>query len=194
MAKTADDKSKKNGNEGKNDPPADNADDKKPDDKKAGDDKSDKKAADKKEPVKSYTEDDLERARQEAIREYEAKAKQAEEDAKLSKEELLQKQLEEAKRENQMLKAEGDMVKALKEAGAKAPELLFKSVKSDLEFDDAGKLKNLSDLVEGLKKSYPDMFGIEKPNETIDGGKGSGEEPKGKPETLKDALKAHYNK
>lgn len=86
------------------------------------------------------------------------------------------------------------MVSALKIAGANEPELLFKSVSQDLDFDDKGKLANLTTLVDGLKTKYPKQFGIEKPNETINGGAGNGKQPEGRAETLGEALKVHYNK
>ncbi len=194
MAKDGNDNKGKSGEDGKNTPPADDKNKKSGEGNPADDKMPEEKTDDKKPEEKTYSAADLERAKEQAKKDYEKSLKDAEEKAKLSKEDQLAAELAATKRENQLLKAEGEMVKALADAGANAPELLFKSVKSDLEFDDAGKLTNLTILIDDLKKSYANQFGIEKPKDSIDGGKGNQEEPKGKPENLKEALKNYYKK
>lgn len=73
-----------------------------------------------------------------------------------------------------MTTARDEVTKALTAAGAKTPELLFESVKDNLQFSVDEKLSNLAALTEHLTKKFPEQFGIEKPSESIDGGSGTG--------------------
>ncbi len=59
----------------------------------------------------------------------------------------------------------------LTKAGARSPELLFDSVKSDLQFADDGTAQNVAALVEQLKRDFPEQFGYERPP-SIDAGAG----------------------
>jgi hypothetical protein len=68
------------------------------------------------------------------------------------------------------------MTAALTKAGARSPELLFNSAKESLQFDGEGKAANTAALVEQLKKSFPEQFGVERPSGSIDGGAGAGSE------------------
>lgn len=92
--------------------------------------------------------------------------------AKLSAEEQLKSENATLKRQIQMSSAEAAVVAALEKAGAKSAKLLFSVKKDELEFDVNGKLTNLDDILTDLKTDYSDMFGIEKPGESIDAGSG----------------------
>jgi len=58
-------------------------------------------------------------------------------------------------------------------ADARSPELLFTSVKDDLQFSGDGELQNAAALVERLKKTFPEQFGRPVPTGTVDGGAGT---------------------
>ncbi|MFN2502145.1 MAG: hypothetical protein ABR530_09050 [Pyrinomonadaceae bacterium] len=60
----------------------------------------------------------------------------------------------------------------LASAGARSPELLFNSVKEDLQFDDGGELLNAAAIVHHLKTTFPEQFGRERSVQSIDGGAG----------------------
>lgn len=49
--------------------------------------------------------------------------------------------------------------------------MLFGSAKESLQFDAEGKVTNAAALVEQLRKSFPEQFGIDRPA-SIDGGAG----------------------
>lgn len=125
-------------------------------------------------PVKSektYTKAELEAEKVKAI----ADAKKKFEDEKdLTELERIKKENEELREANRLRDAKDSVVEALTKAGARSPELIWKAVKGDLEFDDKGNLKNLDTLVTGVKTDYADQFGEAKPDGGIDGGKGSG--------------------
>lgn len=95
----------------------------------------------------------------------------------LSELERIRKENEDLKAANRLRDAKDEVVAALTSAGNKSPELAWNAIRGDLQFDDAGKLINSKDLIDGLKTSFPEQFGTEKPTGTIDGGAGQG--PKG---------------
>lgn len=69
--------------------------------------------------------------------------------------------------------ARDELSRSLAEAGARSPELLFAAAKDDLQFSEGGRLQNAAALVENLKRNFPDQFGIQKPDRSIDGGAGT---------------------
>lgn len=158
------------------------SDDEKPDDEKspavdpkgegddagAGDDADGSKAPSKKKE-RTYSKAEQDAAIAKAVAD--AK-KKFEEEKDLSELERLQKENEDLRSANRLREAKDAVVEALSKAGARSPELLYKSIKGDLEFDDKGGLKNLETLVTGLKSDYEDMFGTPKPEDGIDAGKG----------------------
>ena len=87
-----------------------------------------------------------------------------------------QAETEELKTTLRMRDAREEMTAALTKAGACSPELLFNSAKDSLQFDGEGKPANTAALVEQLKKSFPEQFGVERPSGSIDGGAGAGSE------------------
>lgn len=90
----------------------------------------------------------------------------------LSELERLKKQNAELTESMRMRDAKEEVTAALTASGANSPALAFEAIKQALKFDDAGKLVNSKDLIEGLKASYPEQFGTPKPTDGIDAGKG----------------------
>jgi hypothetical protein len=64
---------------------------------------------------------------------------------------------------------------AAKKAGAPDGDLIYRVIKSDLEYDDDGKPTNLKDLIADLKQTTPHLFKPE--SKRIDGGSGNGSKP-----------------
>lgn len=50
----------------------------------------------------------------------------------------------------------------LAKAGARSPELLFDSIKADLQFAADGNLENAAALIERLKTGFPEQFGTDR--------------------------------
>ncbi len=72
-----------------------------------------------------------------------------------------------------MREARDEFKRSLAEAGARSPDLLFAAAKSDLQLTGDGKPQNTAALVEHLKRSFPEQFGIQKPSGSIDGAAGT---------------------
>jgi hypothetical protein len=73
----------------------------------------------------------------------------------------------------QMRDARDELTRSLADAGARSPMLLFASAKDDLRFSDDGKLQNAAAIIGHLKHTFPEQFGIQKPDASIDGGAGT---------------------
>lgn len=91
-----------------------------------------------------------------------------------SEAERLRNENEELKLAMRLRDARDSITRELTAAGARSPELLFSSVKADLQFDTDGKLMNTAALIEHFKRNFPEQFIREKPSGSIDGGAGSG--------------------
>lgn len=65
----------------------------------------------------------------------------------------------------------------LAQMGARSPELLFDSVKSELQFADDGTLENAAAIVGKLRATFPEQFGADTP-QSIDGGSGQAAAPR----------------
>lgn len=65
----------------------------------------------------------------------------------------------------------------LEQAGARSPELMFESVKGDLQFDGEDEIANAAALIKRLKTAFPEQFGFTPPP-SIDGGAGLNQEPR----------------
>ena len=92
--------------------------------------------------------------------------------------------LTELQAENEQLKATIRLGEAhrqitgeLAKAGARSPELLFDSVKADLQFADDGTLENAAALVQKLRDAHPEQFGTQLPIASIDAGAGMNSAP-----------------
>ena len=72
-----------------------------------------------------------------------------------------------------MRDARDELKRSLIEAGARSPDLLFAAAKDGLQFSDEGKLQNAAALIGHLKLTFPDQFGFQKPEASIDGGAGT---------------------
>jgi hypothetical protein len=71
----------------------------------------------------------------------------------------------------------------LAKAGARSPELLFASVRGDLQFAGDGSVVNTAALVARLRAQFPEQFGFDRPA-PIDGGAGFAAPPQLTKETL----------
>ncbi|CAN5487321.1 hypothetical protein BH10ACI2_BH10ACI2_16270 [soil metagenome] len=87
--------------------------------------------------------------------------------------------------ENEMLRATIRQTTAhrqitgeLAKAGARSPELLFASVRSDVQFGEDGSVVNAAALVQRLRASFPEQFGFARPSGSIDGGAGLAAAPR----------------
>ena len=87
--------------------------------------------------------------------------------------------LNELQTENEQLKAtirlgaaHRQITGELAKAGARSPELLFDSVKADLQFAADGEVENVAALVQKLKQAHPEQFGTQHPLGSIDAGAG----------------------
>ena len=83
--------------------------------------------------------------------------------------------------ENEQLKATIRLVQAhrqitgeLGKVGARSPELLFASIRDDLQFSDDGAVQNAAALIAKLKADFPEQFGSDTVANSIDAGKGRG--------------------
>ncbi len=73
----------------------------------------------------------------------------------------------------------------LARAGARSPELLFDSIKADLQFSPAGDAENAAALIQRLKSAHPEQFGFEGRVGSIDAGAGM----TATPQLTRDALR-----
>lgn len=71
-----------------------------------------------------------------------------------------------------MRNAREQMTELLRAAEAHSPDLLFDSVKNDLQFSPDGELLNASALIERMKGRFPEQFGTRRATPSIDGGAG----------------------
>jgi hypothetical protein len=134
----------------------------------ADEDDADEEAK-KKKKEKTFTKAEIEAAAKKAV---EDAKKKWEEEKDLTELERLKKENAELAASVRMRDAREDVMTALTAAGSNSPALAFEAIKGSLQFDDAGKLINSKDLIEGLKTNYPEQFGTPKPLESIDAGKG----------------------
>ena len=95
---------------------------------------------------------------------------EAEESEDLIKERQRREQLEEKLR---VRDAQDSVVAAAKNAGFTNPEKIYRLVKDDLEFDDAGKPENVKDLIALAKRDFPEELAAAKPKGSADGGAGN---------------------
>jgi len=131
-------------------------------------------------PAKTYTQSELDAAlaadRQARNRAAKAKAgksgsakpkDEGGEDEELSKE----RQRREAAEEQLRVRDARDSVeKAAKDAGFQNPGKIYRLLKDDLSFDDAGKPENVKDLITIAKRDFPEELGSGKGRGSADGG------------------------
>lgn len=103
---------------------------------------------------------------------------ETERDAEREKAKTLSDRVATLERDNRQARAENAVIAAAAKLKADNPEHVYRMVRDELQFDDQGKPKDVTTLLEGFKKDNPRYFG----GVTVsgaDGGKGSGasEEP-----------------
>ncbi|MBX3243764.1 MAG: hypothetical protein KF685_04850 [Acidobacteria bacterium] len=93
-------------------------------------------------------------------------------------------ELESLRRENEELRSEvrhrdarESIVTGLRNAGAISPDLLYGTIRPEIEFDEAGKAANADGLIADLRRKYPDQFTSARPAEAIDAGAGTQRQP-----------------
>lgn len=87
--------------------------------------------------------------------------------------ETLRRENEELRSAARLREVRERMINDLSGAGARSPELLFGSVRSELQFDENGTAVNAADLISDLKKRFPEQFASETPVGGIDAGAGT---------------------
>ena len=99
--------------------------------------------------------------------------------------------IERLQAENQRLKtsirldaAHRQITGELRSAGARSPELLFTTLKADLQFAADGDVENAAALIDRLKRNFPEQFGFERPAASIDAGAGLAVSPQLSKEAL----------
>lgn len=102
-----------------------------------------------------------------------AERQKLEEEKGLNAQQLAERRAETAEGLLRTMTAKSAVTDALTAAGARSAELLFAASQDKLQFDDKGKVSNLTALVDALKKSYPDQFGVVTPTAGVDGGAGN---------------------
>lgn len=147
--------------------------------KKADDGKADDKADDPppKKLEKTFTKAELDAANKKAV---EDAQKKWESEKDLSEMERIKKENEDLRAANRLRDAKDEVLAELTKAGNNSPELAFRAIQGDLQFDEkTGKLTNAKDLIDGFKTSYPEQFGTAKPAGGVDAGAGGGEKGAG---------------
>ncbi len=93
-------------------------------------------------------------------------------------------EVEQLRRENEELKqtarlnaARGLITQELTEAGARSPELLFATVRGEIQFDEGGEPQNTAALVANLRSKFPEQFGSNPTSASIDAAAGAGMRP-----------------
>lgn len=134
--------------------------------------------------AKTYTQAELDAERKKWQKESDKKIADAQAKAKLSEDERKDAELAETKAALRERDARDAVKDAAVKAGVKNPDLFYKAVKSDLEFDDAGNVKNLKDVLESSRTEMPELYaGAAAAKPTPEGGADAGE-GKNPPATL----------
>lgn len=95
---------------------------------------------------------------------YRKQVKQFEDSQKTDSEKLLSRaetaetELAKARSELRDIRSEETFVDAATKANARSPRLLFRAYKSELAFDDDGKITNLDTVIQKAMKDEPDLF------------------------------------
>ncbi|MCD9186716.1 MAG: hypothetical protein LUM44_09795 [Pyrinomonadaceae bacterium] len=139
------------------------------------------------EKPKTYTQAELDALLKKAQKDADKKIADAEAKAKLSEDERMKKDLEDTKAQLRERDARDAVKEAASKAGVKNPDLFYKAVKTDLEFNEDGSIKNLKDVLESSKTEMPELYGeVEKPKP--EGGADAGEGKNPPPTLTKEAI------
>ncbi len=123
---------------------------------------------------KTVTQTELNRILAKERKEWEKKATDAEARTKLSEEERATAEIQELRTQIRTRDARDAIVTEAAKLGVTNPNMLYKLVGSDIEFDAKGAVTNLKELLDNAKAEYPELFATKKPHGSADGGAGSG--------------------
>ncbi len=84
---------------------------------------------------------------------------------------------EELKQTARLAAARGLLTQELSKAGARSPELLFETVRGEIQFDEGGEPLNAAALVANLRSKFPEQFGSTQASASIDAAAGAGTRP-----------------
>lgn len=88
--------------------------------------------------------------------------------------EQLKKQNEDLKSQIRLRDAREEFMAEIKAAGGNSPELAFRVLQADFQFDEeTGKPTNVKELVSGFRSSFPEQFGTQAPAGGVDAGAGA---------------------
>lgn len=99
------------------------------------------------------------------------RAIEGERDALKAEKGTLETRLSTLERDLRTTRAENAVLAAATKLGAGKPELVWRQVKDDLDYDDEGKPKDVDSVVTKAKQAYPELFGVRAAS-GADGGKG----------------------
>ncbi len=108
---------------------------------------------------KLFTQAELNQIVQQRLKEEQKRAQKKAEQDQLPELDRLKRQLEEFQSEARRQRAENIVLKTLSGQGAEYPEAVWKIVKDDLVFDDAGNPTNVELLLKTAKQNFPKLFG-----------------------------------
>lgn len=128
---------------------------------------------------------EVEAARRKAAAEAQTLKERQEAEARGEYQKLLaqvERERDEARMAMRQVEAERAVEQAARKLAAEHPEVIYKLVRDEIEFDDAGRARNAEDLVARLKKEYPRYFlpaPVAAPGNGADGGKKGGDKATG---------------
>lgn len=125
---------------------------------------------------------EVEAARRKAVADAEAVKAREEAERRGEYQKLLataEAERDEAQRTLRLYEAERTVERAARKLSAEHPEVIFRLIRDDLEFDASGKPTNADDLVATLKKEYPRYFATAAKAAGADAGKTGGERATG---------------
>lgn len=137
---------------------------------------------------KTFTQDELNEIVQKRLSKERSKW---EKDKDLSEVERIKKENEELRAEIAETKAFDTFETAATKQGVKNARGLYRAIKSDLEYDDAGKVKNLDAVLKSAKSDLPEFFGTSTLGDA-DGGKGG--ESKKTGGSMNDVIRAGFGR
>lgn len=108
---------------------------------------------------KLFTQAELNQIVQQRLKEEQKRAQKKAEQDQLPEIDRLKRQVEEFQSEARRQRAENIVLKALSGQGAEYPEAVWKIVKDELVFDDAGNPTNVEILLKTAKQTFPKLFG-----------------------------------
>lgn len=117
-----------------------------------------------------------------------AATKKQERDAELSEGERMKQRAEAAEASLRLHDARSSVEREAQAAGFANPSKIYRLLKDDLSFDDAGKPENVKDLIAAAKRDFPEEIAAKTPG-SADGSAGKGAAGAGKG-TMNDFLRA----